>query len=220
LKYNLIMLTMLIIFASINILNEDNMFIFLGLIGIYMKNKIQEGRMKQYFIDAATEIIRGEGIQAVSVRTVAERAGYSYATLYNYFTDLNELLIICTQLFAEESKNYVTEGIKNLPQEKDSIEMRLEILSRYFVQYPGIFRLIFLENITNIGNDFELIKIADSIVDNILNDEQKIRIDLKLLKAVVYGSLLMYLNKRMPQSYTEFINEYRIKIRTIINLKK
>ena len=214
------MLTMLIIFASINILNEDNMFIFLGLIGIYMKNKIQEGRMKQYFIDAATEIIRGEGIHAVSVRTVAERAGYSYATLYNYFTDLNELLIICTQLFAEESKNYVTEGIKNLPQEKDSIEMRLEILSRYFVQYPGIFRLIFLENITNIGNDIELIKIADSIVDNILNDEQKKRIDMKLLKTVVYGSLLMYLNKRMPQSYSEFINEYRIKIRTIINLKK
>jgi AcrR family transcriptional regulator len=196
------------------------MFIFFGLIGVYMKNKVQEGRMKQYFIDAATEIIRGEGVQALTVRTVAERAGYSYATLYNYFTDLNELLVICTGHFAEETRNYVSEGIKNLPFNQDSILMRLEILSRYFVQYPGIFRLIFLENMNVLFADSEFGKIADKIVENVLSDEQKKHIDLQILKSVVYGSLLMYLNKRTPQSYGEFINEYRKKINAILNLKK
>jgi AcrR family transcriptional regulator len=189
------------------------------LIGGFMKNKVQEGRMKQYFIDAATEIIRGEGIQALTVRTVAERAGYSYATLYNYFSDLNELLIICTEYFAEETRKYVAEGIANLPENQDSILIRLEILSRYFVQYPGIFRLIFLENISNIGLNNKFDKIADKIAENILSEEQIKNINIKLLKSVVYGSLLMFLNKQTPSDYSEFISDYRMKITSIVNMK-
>ena len=59
------------------------------------KKSILEQRMKGYFIQAAMEILRGEGIKDLSVRNVAEKAGYSYATLYNYFKDLNELLSLC-----------------------------------------------------------------------------------------------------------------------------
>lgn len=194
-------------------------FYLMLLIGGFMKNKVQEGRMKQYFIDAATEIIRGEGIQALTVRTVAERAGYSYATLYNYFSDLNELLIICTEYFAEETRKYVAEGIANLPENQDSILIRLEILSRYFVQYPGIFRLIFLENISNIGLNNKFDKIADKIAENILSEEQIKNINIKLLKSVVYGSLLMFLNKQTPSDYSEFISDYRMKITSIVNMK-
>ena len=49
-----------------------------------MKNKeIQEKRMRDYFIQATREILKGEGIESISVRNIADRAGYSYATLYN-----------------------------------------------------------------------------------------------------------------------------------------
>ena len=51
------------------------------------KKEIQEQRMRGYFIQATKEIIKGEGIKSVSVRNIADRAGYSYATLYNYFKD-------------------------------------------------------------------------------------------------------------------------------------
>ena len=45
------------------------------------RNKeIQEQRVRQYFIDATREILKGEGLKAVNVRAVSERAGYSFAT--------------------------------------------------------------------------------------------------------------------------------------------
>ena len=56
------------------------------------KKEIQEQRMRQYFIDAAKEIIKGEGLKCISTRNVSDRAGYSYATMYNYFKNINDLI--------------------------------------------------------------------------------------------------------------------------------
>ena len=56
-----------------------------------MRNRqIQEERIKTYFLDSAKNLLRAEGLKGVSVRNVAYRAGYSYATLYNYFKDIND----------------------------------------------------------------------------------------------------------------------------------
>lgn len=56
------------------------------------KKSRQRERVKRYFIDAAKEIINSSGLAAVSARSVADQAGYSSATIYNYFADLNDLL--------------------------------------------------------------------------------------------------------------------------------
>ena len=74
------------------------------------RNAIQEERMKRYFIEAAKEIIRGEGIEAVSSRSVAERAGYSYATLYNYFKDVRDLVFCCVDDFLDECRKFVDDA--------------------------------------------------------------------------------------------------------------
>ena len=57
-----------------------------------MKNKeLQEQRMKGYFLQATKDMLKSEGLKSVNVRAIADRAGYSYATLYNYFKDINDL---------------------------------------------------------------------------------------------------------------------------------
>ena len=48
-------------------------------------------RIRTYFLEAAREIILNDGVESVTVRKVADMAGYSYATIYNYFSDLNQL---------------------------------------------------------------------------------------------------------------------------------
>ena len=64
-----------------------------------MNNRqIQEERIKGYFLDAAKHLLRTKGLQGVSVRSVASLAGYSYATLYNYFKDIKELLFRCVEI--------------------------------------------------------------------------------------------------------------------------
>ena len=56
------------------------------------KQSIKNKRVKSYFVEAAKGIILSEGVENVSVRKVADRAGYTFTTIYNYFRDLNELL--------------------------------------------------------------------------------------------------------------------------------
>ena len=54
--------------------------------------RIKKQRVMRYFIDAAREIINEEGIEGVTIRNVAGRAGYNSASLYNYFENLDMLI--------------------------------------------------------------------------------------------------------------------------------
>lgn len=57
------------------------------------KNRlIKKQRVMRYFIDAAREIANEEGLSGVTIRSVADRAGYNSASLYNYFENLNQLM--------------------------------------------------------------------------------------------------------------------------------
>ncbi|MBQ6410442.1 MAG: helix-turn-helix transcriptional regulator, partial [Atopobiaceae bacterium] len=46
------------------------------------------------FVKATKEILATEGMDAVSIRRVSSAAGYSSATLYLYFEDMNELIMM------------------------------------------------------------------------------------------------------------------------------
>lgn len=57
------------------------------------KNKeIQRERTMKLFIDSAEKIIISEGVQGLSIRKVADYAGYNSATIYNYFDNLEHLI--------------------------------------------------------------------------------------------------------------------------------
>ncbi len=59
-----------------------------------MSNKeLQRKRTLIYFIEAAQEIMNEEGISNITIRKVAKRAGYNSATIYNYFDDLDHLIL-------------------------------------------------------------------------------------------------------------------------------
>lgn len=58
-----------------------------------MKREIKKNRIKKYFIDACHQIITAEGSDAVTIRKVADLAGYNSATLYNYFENLDHLML-------------------------------------------------------------------------------------------------------------------------------
>jgi len=105
-----------------------------------MGNKeIQEQRMKNYFIQATKEILKGEGLKCISVRNVADRAGYSYATLYNYFKDIKDLIFECVVDFQQECEEFVKAESKKSSAGKEKIKAVTTAYIKYFIQYPGIF---------------------------------------------------------------------------------
>lgn len=74
--------------------------------------KIQQKRMIIYFLDSAIEIINEDGFKGVSLRKVADRAGYNSATLYNYFESLDHLLFFASLNYLKEYINSIEDYIK------------------------------------------------------------------------------------------------------------
>ncbi len=197
---------------------------------LIMKNKeIQEKRMKGYFIHATKEILKAEGIQSLSVRNIADKAGYSYATLYNYFKDVNELLFYCIVDFQEECKLFVEENTNKGTEGIDSLKATVVAYMRYFIEYPGIFDLFFIVKMDNMGNKSSIINIINNSLGDVCESDWNycqtkniIQVDeieaLKIqLKYTITGLLVFYLNRISPESYSEFIENSKKQIDDILN---
>jgi len=195
------------------------------------KKEQQEQNMRDLFIKSTKEIMRGEGLAALSVRTIAERAGYSYATLYNYFKDIKDLIYICVKDFLSECEEMVTFCSKDYPQGAEKINIKMMSYLRYFIQYPGIFELLYMEKIKNIGSKQLSIDDIDNFIDKILKSDIEYMINeniisennskfmLDQLKYTLTGMLLIYLNHRKPDNYQDFISTAQNHIAEIIKVK-
>ncbi len=108
---------------------------------------IQKRRMYQLFIDATTDIISQEGIDSVTIRKVADRAGYNSATIYNYFRNLDELKFFSVMSYMQkylETLSYTHEEFKD-PISK--YKYVWEVFTTQAFKYPAYFKIIFFKQI-------------------------------------------------------------------------
>jgi AcrR family transcriptional regulator len=193
------------------------------------KKELQERRMKGYFIDAAKELLKGEGLSAVSVRSVADKAGYSYATLYNYFRDLNDLIFECVKDFQAECELAVQRKTSESGQGQDRIKATVLAYVQYFTEYSGIFELFFLERMSSIGNKKPVAEsiykfldklcephweycITQNLYDSVSAEKKK-----QQLRHCVMGMLLFYQNRFQPDNYKDFVELLTRKVEEIVS---
>lgn len=182
-----------------------------------MKNKeIQEERVRSYFIDATKQLLKGEGLKVVNVRNIADRAGYSFATLYTYFKDVKDLIFECVKDFQDECTEFVESETKLLPSGVEKIKSITKAYVKYFIQYPGIFELFFIEKTRDIAHKQPTIEMIytflnrlcasewDYCVENSLIDTKKSEVMKNQLNYVITGLLFLYINRRHPADYKEF----------------
>lgn len=187
-----------------------------------MKNReLQETRMKGYFLEATREILKGEGLKAISARSVAERAGYSFATIYNYFRDINDLVLLCVKDFQNECEEYVKELVAQTPEGKNKLKASILAYARYFAEYPSVFELFYVVRVGDFGNKQNIIDIINQSLDLVCNEDWEYCIreglltsteaDIKkrLIRNAVSGALLHYINRREPAEYELFMNSIR-----------
>lgn len=174
-------------------------------------------RVKEYFVDAAQEILRGEGFPALTVRNLSARAGYSSTTFYGYFENISDIIYLCLERFSKECKVMVEDAVKNKKINENTIKTKCIEFVKFFIQYPGIFELFYTSNIRNLNNNkssIELInnlflEIVDSDFKELLNNkEYKTSTEIKQLEkhliSTLLGLMLLYINRRIPNSYMEF----------------
>lgn len=190
--------------------------------------QIQEERMRGYFIESAKNLIKGEGLKSISVRNVAHHAGYSYATIYNYFKDINELLFRCVEDFCREAEDFVAAKTKER-QGIEGIKAVARAYVAYFAEYPGIFELFFLERMGDFGNKPQTAALITGLFDRLSAahwetavakgeiDPERARKGRLQLHYQLPGMLLFYENRMEPVSYVEFMGHLESAIDKAIN---
>lgn len=193
------------------------------------KLNIKKRRVMMYFIEATQELILNEGIENLSIKKIADTVGYNTATIYNYFEDLEELILY-------SSIDYLKIYLKDLKSEINSnmkaIEM-YETIYKVFVHHsfekPEIFHTLFfgkysykLEKI--IKKYYEIfpddITGQTDITKSVLVEGNIHNRDLPVIKQMIKeGSILeeeapyiMEAIVRIHQSYLENILQQREKI--------
>lgn len=179
--------------------------------------ELQEQRMKYYFVQATKEIITAEGIKALSVRSIAEKAGYSFATLYNYFKDVKELIFYCVEEFAKECHDYVVNRAKVEERGIPKIKKIVKAYVEYMVQYPGVFDLFYLEKIAVDGTSVAASDKIVNFLDELCEEEIQYCVakgtfrageGIEVMSSIrnsITGILVLYMNRQYPKSYYDFV---------------
>lgn len=208
---------------------------------------IKKIRTLKVFINAAAKIIEEEGIDKVTIRKVANIAGYNSATIYNYFDNCNQLVFFAATKFL---RDYV----KNLPdyleQSGDIIEKFLliwESFCKHSFEKPQIYYAIFTDDIGDksenliskyyqifpeeLGNPPDdlvpMLKETDfpkrcsiaiqPLVEKGYLTSEKAREVDERIRLIYHGMLSLYLNNRVPHSPQEASEQVMKHIRTTLD---
>ncbi|MFZ5352226.1 MAG: TetR/AcrR family transcriptional regulator [Bacillota bacterium] len=183
------------------------------------KKEIQKQRIMGYFIEAAKKIIREEGIKGITARKVADLAGYSYATIYNYFSDLDTLLLYCIADFLDECHEYVINDRHPKELGIDRIKSMTESYVSYFCKNPNVFSTVFVENVGNaipeeLLNRLQPPKIALLMTEeliknlNIAQEDQELLLILSSIASnYINGRLLVYFKREPGKDANQILSE-------------
>ncbi len=107
------------------------------------KKDLQRKRMMSYFIDAAHQIIEQEGIDALTIRKVADLAGYNSATIYNYFSNLEHLISYASIKYLKEYYLSLDDFIKDTENSYERFLLIWKAFCIHSYKNPEMFRIIF-----------------------------------------------------------------------------
>lgn len=116
--------------------------------------KLKQSRIMKYFIEATNQIIQKDGISAVNIRNASAIAGYSSATLYNYFDNLTHLIFLATFNQLEEYNKALANCIATC---KNSLEVYMQVCKcfcDYAYKKPEIYELLFFSRNDNKFDDY------------------------------------------------------------------
>ncbi len=105
--------------------------------------ELKKKRMLIFFIEAAQEIMAKEGIEAITLRKVADLAGYNGATLYNYFKDLDHLILFASLKYLKLYNLEVVKQVKKCKTEREKFLTMWKTFCNISFKYPQPFYQIF-----------------------------------------------------------------------------
>ena len=103
------------------------------------RRQLKQRRVTKLFIESAQHLIQEDGIKHLSIRKLSQVTGYSSATLYSYFSDLEELILYASIKYR---KDYLQDLSREITPEMNELEQYrkiYEIFNTYSFAEPEVF---------------------------------------------------------------------------------
>jgi AcrR family transcriptional regulator len=114
--------------------------------GIAERREREKEALRERIVEAARDIVSEEGLDALSMRAIAERIEYSPATIYLYFRDKDALLRDVVQAGFERMRGYMVEELDEAGSESSPAAQFLGLgraYVRFAIENTAYFRVMF-----------------------------------------------------------------------------
>lgn len=118
------------------------------------RKQVQRKRIMTLFVDAADEIVREEGIDRITIRKVAEKAGYNSATLYNYFENVDHLILFTAMRYIGDYSRALPKYLEPSKHALDKFIRVWECFCHFAFRDPEIYRAIFFADLDKDLEDY------------------------------------------------------------------
>lgn len=112
--------------------------------GTRERREREKTELRERILDAARSLFATEGVEATTMRRIANAIEYSPTALYSYFPDKEALLReLCTRDFASLAEKF----FKLLEEENPLERLRRagKVYAQFALEHPQSFRLLFME---------------------------------------------------------------------------
>ena len=190
--------------------------------------QLKRDRIREYFLSAAKEIIIQDGVESITVRGVADRAGYSYATLYNYFEDLNSLLWHTKLSLINDVFAWMNEAVSDVPKDITGLKKTYEIYMSYYFDHPNAFKFLYNHRVYapatqsrphEVDFDKTMRETFKSLVLACKLREEDVPLAYRLFVYVVHGLLTLHFSGNTNSSLEMAVGEMSMVIDFIFSRK-
>lgn len=111
--------------------------------GLKERRQRERDEVRGKILDAARELFAAEGIEAVSMRKIADAVEYSPSIIYQYFADKDALLHeLCSEDFGALAQTFGE--IASVADPIERIEQIALAYVRFGIEHPNHYRLMFM----------------------------------------------------------------------------
>jgi len=189
------------------------------------KGTLKSERVKKIFASTAKNMIIENGVEAVSVRKVALEAGYSYATIYNHFENIDELLWYARELIILDIVDFLQNAYPAEITDINGVYKLLKIYADYFIGNPNIYRFLYFHHLSRTEKKFVGITEDESfslsyaqtfkfLIESGRFTEEKLIYVFKAIIYAIHGLLTLYISDNDNITQEDFY----LDLKGIINL--
>ncbi len=122
------------------------------------RTRYHHGDLRSALLNQATHLIREGGVEALSMRVLAQRTGVSRTALYHHFQDKNDLLCAIAEMGFQQLDELINAAVINEKEVEGGLRAFIRSYVHFAADNPEQYDLMFGRAIWKIGTPTETLK--------------------------------------------------------------